>query len=320
MTASDSFIPSPTVSAIHGGPLTIHFYALCIVAGILVAIWLGSRRWTARGGGPGEVMDICLWAVPAGIIGGRIYHVITDPELYFVPGRNPWNAFAIWDGGLGIWGAVAFGVLGAWIGCRRANVSLVAFLDAVAPGVLFAQALGRWGNWFNNELYGDPTTLPWKLQIHQMDYATGSALTDSSGAPVVLGYFQPTFLYESLWCVAVGFLILQLDRRFSLGAGSVFALYVTGYTAGRFAFELMRSDYANLILGLRVNTWVAALIFLAGAAGFVLLFRRGRSVAIPGAASAGFAADADVDAARQPPTSAPGPESGRASKDHTDAT
>ncbi len=281
MTASDSFLPSPTVSAFHLGPLTIHFYALCILAGIAVAIWLTSRRWTARGGQDGQVLDICLWAVPAGIIGGRIYHVITDPELYFLPGKNPWNAFAIWDGGLGIWGAVALGVVGAWIGCRRAKVSLVAFLDAVAPGVVFAQALGRWGNWFNNELYGDPTTLPWKLQIHQMDPATGSAVTDPSGAPVVLGYFQPTFLYESLWCVAVGLLLLYVDRRFTLGAGSVFSLYVAGYTAGRFAFELMRSDYANLILGLRVNTWVAALIFLAGAVAFALLFRRGRSMAVP---------------------------------------
>ncbi|MGO4859560.1 prolipoprotein diacylglyceryl transferase [Arthrobacter sp. 2MCAF14] len=282
MTATDSFFPSPTVSAFHLGPLSIHFYALCILAGIALAIWLTSRRWTARGGEAGQVLDICLWAVPAGIIGGRIYHVITDPELYFLPGKNPWNAFAIWDGGLGIWGAVALGVVGAWIGCRRAKVSLVAFLDAAAPGVVFAQALGRWGNWFNNELYGDPTTLPWKLQIHQMDPATGSAVTDPSGAPVVLGYFQPTFLYESLWCVVVGLVLLYVDRRFTLGAGSVFSLYVAGYTAGRFAFELMRSDYANLILGLRVNTWVAALIFLAGAVAFALLFRRKRSTAMPG--------------------------------------
>ncbi|WP_237563603.1 prolipoprotein diacylglyceryl transferase [Arthrobacter sp. H-02-3] len=312
---NDSFIPSPTVSAIHLGPLTVHFYALCIMAGIAVAVWLGSRRWADRGGDAGQVLDICLWAVPAGIVGGRIYHVVTDPELYFVPGANPWNAFAIWDGGLGIWGAIALGCFGAWIGCRRSNVSLIAFLDAVAPGVLFAQALGRWGNWFNNELYGDPTTLPWKLQIHQMDYATGSALTNASGAPVVLGYFQPTFLYESLWCVAVGFLILYLDRRFSLGAGSVFALYVAGYTAGRFAFELMRSDYANLILGLRVNTWVAALIFLAGAAGFVLLFRRGRSVALPD----GARIDAGVDADEQPPSSGLRPKQESAPREHADA-
>jgi prolipoprotein diacylglyceryltransferase len=150
-----------------------------------------------------------------------------------------------------------------------------------------------------------------------MDYATGSALTNASGAPVVLGYFQPTFLYESLWCVAVGFLILYLDRRFSLGAGSVFALYVAGYTAGRFAFELMRSDYANLILGLRVNTWVAALIFLAGSAGFVLLFRGGRSVALPDGAR--IDADADVDADQQPASSGLGPKQESAPREHTDA-
>lgn len=279
MTPTESFIPSPTVSAFHLGPLTIHYYALCIMAGIGVALWLGSRRWQARGGQPGQVLDICIWAIPAGIIGGRIYHVITDPELYFLPGKNPWNAFAIWDGGLGIWGAIALGCLGAWIGCRRAGVSFVGFLDTVAPGVVFAQGLGRWGNWFNNELYGDPTTLPWKLQIHPMDPQTGTALTDASGAPLVMGYFQPTYLYESLWCLAVGLLILFLDKRFRLGAGSVFALYVASYTTGRFVFELMRSDYANLILGLRVNTWIAALIFLAGVLAFLVLFRRPRSTA-----------------------------------------
>ncbi|WP_024366840.1 prolipoprotein diacylglyceryl transferase [Arthrobacter sp. TB 26] len=281
LAPTESFIPSPTVSAFHLGPLTIHFYALCILAGIALALWLGSRRWQQRGGGPGQVVDVCLWAIPAGIVGGRIYHVITDPELYFLPGRNPWNAFAIWDGGLGIWGAVALGCAGAWIGCRRLGVSFVAFLDAVAPGVLFAQALGRWGNWFNNELYGDPTSLPWRLQIHQLDPVSGTAVTDPSGAPVVLGFFQPTFLYESLWCVIAGFAILFVDSRIRLGAGSVFALYVAGYSAGRFAFELMRSDYANLILGLRVNTWVAALVFLAGAAAFVARCRRPRSTAQP---------------------------------------
>ncbi|NVN00768.1 prolipoprotein diacylglyceryl transferase [Arthrobacter sp. SDTb3-6] len=278
---SPTFLPSPTVSAVHLGPLTIHFYALCIIAGIGVAIWLGSRRWITRGGRPGQLADICLWAIPAGIIGGRLYHVITDPELYFLPGRNPWNAFAIWDGGLGIWGAIALGCLGAWIGCRRAGVSFVAFLDAIAPGVLFAQALGRWGNWFNNELYGDASTLPWKLQIHQMDTAAGTAVTNASGHAIVLGYFQPTFLYESLWCLLVGLALLALDRRCQLGAGSIFALYAAGYTAGRFVFELMRSDYANLILGLRVNTWVAGLICLAAATAFMLLRTRPRSTAYP---------------------------------------
>ncbi|WP_334173788.1 prolipoprotein diacylglyceryl transferase [Sinomonas sp.] len=276
-----AFIPSPTVDAIRLGPLSIHFYALCILSGIAVALWLTSRRWAHRGGRPGQVLDIALWAVPFGIVGGRIYHVITDPELYFLPGKDPWNAFAIWDGGLGIWGAVALGGLGAWIGSRRAKASLPAFADALAPGLLFAQALGRLGNWFNNELYGDPTTLPWGLQIHQMDPATGAAATGPEGSPIVIGYFQPTFLYEALWCMLGGFAIIAASRRLRLPRGAEFALYVMVYTAGRFVIELMRSDYANLILGLRVNTWVAGLIFLGGALAFTLLMARGRRRAQP---------------------------------------
>ncbi|GAB3273020.1 hypothetical protein GCM10027449_10180 [Sinomonas notoginsengisoli] len=278
------YIPSPTVSGFPIGPLTIRFYALCILAGIAVALWIAARRWTDRGGLPGQATDISLWAIPFGIIGGRIYHVITDPELYFLPGRNPWNAFAIWDGGLGIWGAVALGALGAWIGCRRAGVSFIAFADAISPAVLAAQGIGRWGNWFNNELYGDPTDLPWGLEIHQMDPAAARAVTDASGNPAVLGYFQPTFLYESVWCLVTAGVIIWLDRRFKLGAGSVLALYVAVYTAGRFAFELMRSDYANLILGLRVNTWVSGLLFVAGLVAFLLTFRRPRSTARPASA------------------------------------
>lgn len=272
----DSFIPSPTVSAFQLGPLTIHFYALCILAGIFVAALLTERRFRARGARPGITYDILIWAVPFGIVGGRLYHVITDPELYFAPGRNPWDAFKIWEGGLGIWGAVALGALGAWIGCRRQKVPLPAFLDAAAPGLALAQAVGRWGNWFNNELYGDQTNLPWKLQIHQMD-ASGRAVTDASGAPVVLGYFQPTFLYESLWCLALAGVLLILDRLYRIGSGGVFALYVAGYTAGRFVFELLRSDYANTILGLRVNTWVSGLLFLAAITFFLLRAKRPRS-------------------------------------------
>ncbi|KHL04919.1 prolipoprotein diacylglyceryl transferase [Sinomonas humi] len=272
-----AYIPSPTINAVKIGPLSIHFYALCILAGIGVALWLTSRRWVHRGGKPGEVLDIALWAVPFGIVGGRIYHVITDPELYFLPGKNPWNAFAIWDGGLGIWGAIALGGLGAWLGCRRAKASLPAFADALAPGLLFAQALGRLGNWFNNELYGDPTSLPWGLQIHQMDPASGGAAVGPDGSPIVIGYFQPTFLYEALWCTLGGFAIIFASRRFRLPRGAEFSLYVMVYTAGRFVIELMRSDYANLILGLRVNTWVAGLVFLGGAVAFTLVMLRARS-------------------------------------------
>lgn len=280
--ATELFFPSPTFSAFQLGPLTIRFYALAILAGIVVGVWLTARRLRARGGTTSQTLDIVTWAVPFGIVGGRIYHVITDNQLYFGPGRDPWGAFRIWEGGLGIWGAVALGLVGALIGARRAGVPFPAFVDAAAPGLLIAQGLGRWGNWFNNELYGEPTDLPWKLQIHAVDPVTGQALTGADGTPEVLGYFQPTFLYESLWVLAAALLLIFLDRRYTLGSGSVFALYIVFYTAGRFAFELMRSDPANLILGLRVNTWVAGLLFLAGLVLFQRLRTRPRSAVPPG--------------------------------------
>lgn len=273
----DFFIPSPTFSALELGPLTIRFYALAILAGIAFGTWLTARRLRARGGTIAQTLDIVAWAVPFGIVGGRLYHVITDNQLYFGPGKDPWGALRIWEGGLGIWGAVALGLVGAAIGARRAGVPFAAFVDAAAPGLLIAQGMGRWGNWFNNELYGGPTDLPWKLQIYKMDMATGQAVTSADGTPELLGYFHPTFLYESLWCLAAAALLMFLDRKYSLGAGSVFALYVALYTAGRFVFELIRSDYANTILGLRVNTWVAALLFIAGLALFQILRRRPRS-------------------------------------------
>ncbi|MDP5226600.1 MULTISPECIES: prolipoprotein diacylglyceryl transferase [Arthrobacter] len=291
-----SYLPSPTISAFMLGPLSIHFYALCILSGIVLAVWLTDRRWVKRGVESGKVLDVALWAVPFGIVGGRIYHVITDPELYFLPGKDPWKAFAIWDGGLGIWGAVALGGLGAWIGCRRIGVSLGSFADAVAPGLLFAQAMGRVGNWFNNELYGDPTTLPWGLTIHNMDPATGRAVLDANGQAVILGYFQPTFLYEALWCTIGGILILLLGRRFRLARGVEFSLYVMIYTAGRFVVELMRSDYANLILGLRVNTWVSMLCFLGGLAGLIISLKRNKHEPLPAVVDA-EAKDADDDGA-----------------------
>lgn len=274
--AFPEYLPSPIVNAIKIGPLSLHFYALCILAGIGLAVWLTDRRLLRRGGGPGLVLDISLWAIPFGIVGGRLYHVITDPELYFLPTKNPWNAFAVWDGGLGIWGAVALGAVGAWIGCRRCGASLPVFADALAPGLLLAQAVGRFGNWFNNELYGEPTTRPWGLVIHQMDPATGGAARGPDGSPIVLGTFQPTFLYEALWSALGATVIILLGRRFRLPRGAEFALYVMIYTAGRFVIELMRSDYANQILGLRVNTWIAGLAFLGGTVGFTLAMRRNR--------------------------------------------
>jgi prolipoprotein diacylglyceryl transferase len=263
-------IPSPTRSVWHLGPLPIRAYAVCIIIGILVAVWLTKRRWRDRGGNPDHVWDVAAWAIVFGIIGGRLYHVITDPELYFGAGRSPVNAFKIWDGGLGIWGAIALGTLGAWIGCRRHHIKLTVFADAAAPGVVFAQAIGRFGNWFNNELYGGPTSVPWKLQIHCLDIDVGHATgCNGPGTSTVLGYFQPTFLYEALWDVAIGVGLLLLDRRLRLGRGNVMALYVMGYTAGRVWIEALRSDHANRILGLRLNDWTSIIVFIGGLVWFL---------------------------------------------------
>ncbi|MGI8882457.1 MAG: prolipoprotein diacylglyceryl transferase [Jatrophihabitans sp.] len=259
-------IPSPTHSVWHLGPLPLRGYALCIVAGIILAVWLTDRRWRQRGGDSGDVADVAGWAIVFGILGGRIYHVITDPELYFKHGEDAVNALKIWDGGLGIPGAIALGTLGAWIGCRRHGMKLSSFGDAAVPGVAFAQALGRWGNWFNNELYGRATTLPWKLQIHQIDVESGNPTRDATGKPIVLGYFQPTFLYESLWDAGLAVLLLVIDRRYKIGRGRLFALYAMGYAVGRFWVELLRSDHANHIFGQRVNTWIMLFVFLGGLA------------------------------------------------------
>lgn len=271
-------IPSPTQGVWYLGPVPLRAYALCILAGILVAVWLTQRRLAARGGDPERVIDVAMWAVPFGIVGGRLYHVISSPQAYFGEGGNPVDALKIWNGGLGIWGAVALGALGAWIGCRRSGVSYLDFADALAPGLIIAQAIGRWGNWFNNELYGGPTDLPWALQIHEWDATTGEAVRDAGGQAVVLGSYHPTFLYESLWCLGVAALLVWADRRFRLRPGQVFALYVMGYTLGRVWIEMMRVDEANHVLGLRLNVWTSLLVFAFGLAWFVLARRRSRSV------------------------------------------
>jgi prolipoprotein diacylglyceryl transferase len=265
-------IPSPTQSVWHLGPLPIRAYALCIVAGIFVAIWLTDRRWRARGGSAHEVGDIAGWAVLFGIVGGRLYHVITSYELYFGAGKHPLDALKIYEGGLGIWGAISLGAVGAWIGCKRKGVRLVDFIDAAAPGVVFAQALGRLGNWFNNELYGKATTLPWKLQIHCIDVNVGTAQTCPNG-DLVLGYFHPTFLYELIWDLALGFVLLYVGRRWKLRNGQLFAVYMMGYTLGRAWIEALRIDEANHILGLRLNLWTCAVVYVAGLVLFVA--RRG---------------------------------------------
>lgn len=259
-------LPSPTVGAFDLGPLTLHAYALCILAGIFVAIWLTQRRLEARGGEPGQVLDIATYAVPAGIVGGRLYHVVSSPQAYFGEGGNPLDALKIWEGGLGIWGAIALGALGAWWGTRRAGIPFLTFADAAAPGVAVAQAIGRWGNWFNNELYGEPTDLPWGLTIHEWDHAAGRAVEDAAGNAVVLGTFHPVFLYESIWLLLLAGALVLVERRFSLRRGQVFGLYVAGYPVGRIVLELMRTDEATLILGQRINVWTSLVVFALGVA------------------------------------------------------
>ncbi|PKH41488.1 prolipoprotein diacylglyceryl transferase [Nocardioides alpinus] len=260
-------IPSPSEGVWHIGPVPIRAYALCIIAGIVFAIWLGERRWVARGGRPGEVSDLAIWAVPFGLIGGRLYHVITDWHLYFGEGQDPITALYVWRGGLGIWGAVALGIVGIWIGARLRGIKLLPLLDALAPGVLVAQALGRWGNWFNQELYGRPTDLPWGLEIdvahrpaQYLDVAT----------------FHPTFLYECLWNLAAFGVLIWLDRRFRLGHGRVAALYVMLYTAGRGWIENLRIDDVQMddVLGLRLNVWTSIVLFVAAALFFLWSARR----------------------------------------------
>ena len=272
-------IPSPTQGVWYLGFFPVRAYAMCILAGIVIAVWITQRRLNDRGGRPGQALDVAAWAVPFGILGGRLYHLITDPELYFAPGKHPLDALKIWNGGLGIWGAIALGAVGAWIGCRRQGISFLDYADAAAPGIAVAQAFGRWGNWFNNELHGGPTTLPWGLKVYQWDQGAGRAVVDSSGKPVVAGIFQPTFLYESLWCLLLALAIVVLERRLrdrgtALRRGQAFALYVMLYTVGRFAIELMRDDHANVILGLRLNVWTSGLVFLGATA---LFWRLGRT-------------------------------------------
>ncbi|CAM5612796.1 prolipoprotein diacylglyceryl transferase [Streptomyces aurantiogriseus] len=260
-----AFIPSPSISEVHLGPLPLRGYSLMLILGIAAAVWLGGRRWAARGGEKTVVTDIALWAVPFGVVGARLYHVITSSEPYFGKGGDPLKALFVWDGGIGIWGAIAGGALGAWIGCRRKGVALSAFADAVAPGIALGQAIGRWGNWFNQELYGRATTLPWALEI---DPAHRPEATPD------LATYHPAFLYESLWCLGVVALVVWADRRFRLDRGRTFAVYAAAYTVGRFWIEYLRVDEAHHILGLRLNDWTALLVFAAAVTYLLAATRR----------------------------------------------
>ncbi|MGA9870157.1 MAG: prolipoprotein diacylglyceryl transferase [Rhodococcus sp. (in: high G+C Gram-positive bacteria)] len=275
-TAVLAYIPSPPQGVWFLGPIALRAYALFIIVGIVVAIVWGDRRWVARGGTKGTVLDVAVWAVPFGLLGGRLYHVATDWTTYFGPGGDPVRALKIWEGGLGIWGAVLLGAVGAWIACRRRGIPLPAFGDAVGPPILLAQAIGRIGNYFNQELYGRETTQPWGLEIYErVDEAGRVDQLTGVSTGFVEKVVHPTFLYELLWSLAVVVLLVIVDRRFAIGHGRLFALYVAGYCAGRFWVELLRDDYATQIAGIRINTYTSAIVFVL-AVGYFVLARKGR--------------------------------------------
>lgn len=258
-------IPSPSQGVWTIGVVPLRAYALAILTGIGVALWIARRRWVERGGDADTVLEVSFWAVPFGIVGGRLYHVVSSPDAYFGRGGDPWRAFAIWEGGLGIWGAIALGGLGAWIGCRRQGVRMPPFADALAPALLVAQAIGRLGNWFNQEIFGGPTTLPWGLEIDAAHLPAGAAVGT---------LYHPTFLYELVWNLTAAALLVYLDRRWRLGHGRVFWLYVLLYTAGRGWIEMLRIDTAHQVLGLRLNVWTSILVGLGALVAFVVVGRR----------------------------------------------
>ena len=272
-------IPSPSVSALSIGPLTIRLYALCIITGIAVAIWIGRRRYSNLGGNPDDVSEVAIWAVPFGIIGGRIYHVISSPQQYFGANGNPADALRIWQGGLGIWGAISLGAVGAYIYFKthKTTLSFAKLLDSVAPGVIIAQAIGRIGNYFNQEVFGKPTALPWAIEIEAKNRPDGyEAITT----------FHPTFFYELLWCLFIAYLLIKLPgflKSVARNSGDIFALYVAGYTAGRLWIEALRIDEANYILGLRLNIWVSIIVFTAAVIYLYRSHRRGNTSNKPAA-------------------------------------
>ncbi|WP_159498765.1 prolipoprotein diacylglyceryl transferase [Microbacterium sp. 18062] len=260
-------IPSPPSPFLEIGPLQIRYYMLCIVAGIIVAVLLTNRRLTRRGAEPWVVIDIALFAVPLAIIGARIYHVLSHPGFYFGEDKSIWAVFFIWEGGIAIYGALIGGAVGALIGCRWTGIRFWSFADALAPGLIIAQAIGRFGNYFNQELFGLPTTAWWGLEIDP----------DNSAIPVGLPegtLFQPTFLYEVIWNLLGAAVILWAGKRFALQWGRLFGLYLVWYSAGRILWESIRIDPSEIILGLRTNVWTAILGVLLGLA--ILLVQKRR--------------------------------------------
>jgi prolipoprotein diacylglyceryl transferase len=260
-------IPSPSISYFDIGPLRIHIYALCIITGIIVAVLWTNARLTKRGAEPWVVIDIALLAVPLAIITARINHVLTHWNFYFGEGANPLSALFIWEGGIAIYGALIGGAVGAWLGCRWTGIRFWTFADALAPGLLLAQAIGRFGNWFNQELFGLPTDVPWGLEIDYPNPAWPIGLPEGT-------LFHPTFLYEVIWNTLGVLFLVWVGRRFTLQWGRLFGLYLVWYSAGRIVWESIRIDPSDIFLGLRTNVWAAIFGVVIGLAIFFVQKRR----------------------------------------------
>jgi prolipoprotein diacylglyceryl transferase len=277
MSLPYAYIPSPSANGFYIGPLFFHAYGIMYVIAVTAAIFIVRRRWAKAGGNPDLVYDVAKWGFPAGLLGGRIYFLITTPSQ--IP-DHWWGPFAIWDGGLGIWGGIAGGVAGGtWVLRRKIpRERIVDFLDAAAPALLVAVAIGRLGNYFNKELFGKPSTLPWALKIplqfrppHYTQFAT----------------FQPSFLYELIWNLSFASFLVWLGHHKKIRAPGLFALFVAGYSGYRIFEETIRIDYSNYILGMRLNFWIASIGFISGAVWFIRIQRRGRASADPPAPSKG---------------------------------
>lgn len=266
-----SSIPSPEISYIDLGPLRLHFYALFILTGIVLAVLLSDYRLHKRGADRGVILDIALWAVPFGILGGRLFHVFTHPRDYFYEGADLLRVFYVWEGGLAIYGALILGAVGAYIGVRQAGLKFWSVADALAPGILLAQAIGRWGNYFNQELFGLPTDLPWALEIP----ASNPAYPAGFPAGVT---FHPTFAYEMLWSLTGVVVLLILDRKLNLRFGRLFGLYLVIYSLGRAWIEAIRIDPSEIVLGLRINIWSAIVGIVVGLTIIIVQHYRHRGI------------------------------------------
>lgn len=260
-------IPSPTIQFFEVGPLRIHIYALCILLGIALATWITDTRLSRRGAERGVVLDIILWAVPLGIIGARFYHVFTHPADYFYDGADLMRVFYIWEGGNAIFGSLLGGAVGAWIGCKQTGIRFWSFADALAPAMLVAQATGRLGNYFNHELFGQPTTLPWGLEIESSNPAFPAGLPEGT-------LFHPMFLYEILWNVLGALVIIGLERKVYLRWGKAFGVYLIWYGIGRSVFETYRLDPSETFLSIRTNVWGALAAVVIGIAIIIIQNKR----------------------------------------------